>query len=139
MKKSTREFADLIETDREARQDGHWTGTFLEYLQKLKQDPGLAQLAHARLYDIVAEAEDVLEDTEPDLGVSPICYRRAQTVKRGAATATELVVCVKDAAAARRAKRYGRVKAWSAHAASRARASGSGICPAPSHPIRKYR
>ena len=32
-----REFADLIETDRQAQLDGHWTGTFLEYLQKLKQ------------------------------------------------------------------------------------------------------
>lgn len=56
MEKSKSDFADLIETDREARRDGHWTGTFLEYLQKLKQDPSLAELAHARLYDIVAEA-----------------------------------------------------------------------------------
>ncbi len=67
MGKSTREFTDLIETDREARQDGHWTGTFLEYLQRLKKDSSLTQLAHARLYEVVAEAgwEDLQSRDDP--------------------------------------------------------------------------
>jgi serine protein kinase len=53
MEKLRSELTELIETDRQARQGGQWEGTFLEYLQKLKQDPGLAKLAHARLYDTV--------------------------------------------------------------------------------------
>ncbi len=49
-------FIDLIETDRQARQVGDWDGTFLDYLQLVKQDPGLAQLAHSRVYGMVSEA-----------------------------------------------------------------------------------
>ncbi|MDH3473210.1 MAG: serine protein kinase [Rhodospirillales bacterium] len=55
MEKTRSELTDLIETDRRARQGGHWGGPFLEYLQKLKQDPGLAKLAHARLYNTVID------------------------------------------------------------------------------------
>ncbi|GIP38655.1 hypothetical protein J31TS4_19350 [Paenibacillus sp. J31TS4] len=31
-----------------------WTGTFAEYIDKLRQNPGLAKTAHARVYDMIA-------------------------------------------------------------------------------------
>lgn len=56
-------FAELIERDR-ARQGSHkWRGTFLEYLEKVKADPSIAKLAHARLHDVVV-SEGVRELTE---------------------------------------------------------------------------
>ncbi len=60
-------FADLIESDRQAQQSGRWKGTFLGYLQKLKQDRGLAKLAHARLYGSVSDAgsEDLQNQDDP--------------------------------------------------------------------------
>ncbi len=47
-------FADLIEKDRASREKGDWSGTFLEYLEKVRKNPTTCQLAPARLYDVVA-------------------------------------------------------------------------------------
>jgi len=47
-------FVDLIEKDRANSGKSHWQGTFLEYLEKLRNDPNICQLAPARLYDVVA-------------------------------------------------------------------------------------
>jgi serine protein kinase len=47
------ELSELIKTDRQARRGGLWKGVFLEYLQKLRQNPDLSKQAHTRLYDIV--------------------------------------------------------------------------------------
>jgi len=45
-------FAALIQNDREdaANNKKHWSGNFLEYLEIVKENPSLAQLAHNRLY-----------------------------------------------------------------------------------------
>jgi serine protein kinase len=61
------QFTELIETDRQAQEGGQWNGLFIEYLQKLKQDPDLAQLSHTRLYDIVkgAGSEDLQKGGDP--------------------------------------------------------------------------
>ena len=56
MAKQTIDFAKLIQEDREQRQQQHWQGTFLEYLELVKADPGLAKSAHRRLYDMIIEA-----------------------------------------------------------------------------------
>ena len=61
MATKTNEFAELIAKDRQARDNGHWQGTFLDYLQKVKADPGLPKLAHGRLYD------EVIRDSWRDL------------------------------------------------------------------------
>ena len=50
------DFAKLIQEDRAQRQDERWQGTFLDYLEKVKEDPSLAALAHRRLYDMVTRA-----------------------------------------------------------------------------------
>lgn len=46
-------FTALIETDRARREQGHWRGNFLDYLEKVKADPSIPKLAHARIYDAI--------------------------------------------------------------------------------------
>jgi serine protein kinase len=46
-------FAALIERDRLERQKSEWKGTFLEYLDLVKANPKLADLAHRRMYDMI--------------------------------------------------------------------------------------
>ena len=55
MAKQTIDFAKLIQEDREQRQQQHWQGTFLEYLELVKADPGLAKSAHRRLHDMIID------------------------------------------------------------------------------------
>jgi serine protein kinase len=47
------EFEDLIRKDRDMRQSEAWRGNFLGYLEKVKEDPSIAKLSHARVYDLV--------------------------------------------------------------------------------------
>ncbi len=47
------EFASLIAQDRSERQRRQWRGTLLEYLELVKADPGLADLAHKRVYEMI--------------------------------------------------------------------------------------
>jgi serine protein kinase len=56
MAKQTIDFAKLIQEDREQRQQQQWQGTFLEYLELVKADPGLAKSAHRRLHDMIIDA-----------------------------------------------------------------------------------
>ncbi|MGH6918316.1 MAG: serine protein kinase, partial [Geminicoccaceae bacterium] len=56
MAKQTTDFAKLIQEDREQRQQQKWHGTFLEYLELVKADPGLAKSAHRRLHDTIIAA-----------------------------------------------------------------------------------
>lgn len=49
------QFVELIQRDRAARENREWRGPFLEYLEKVKAEPGLTKLAHARIYDVVME------------------------------------------------------------------------------------
>ena len=69
MEEDKSQFADLIEKDREARTAHGWRGTFLEYLQKIKNDPQLYKLAHARLYDTVISAgwEELTQSDDPKI------------------------------------------------------------------------
>ena len=41
------------EQDRDTFRDLHWTGTFSEYLDRVKQDPRIARNAFQRLYDMI--------------------------------------------------------------------------------------
>ncbi len=56
MAKQTSDFAKLIQEDREQRQQQQWQGTFLEYLELVKADPGLAKSSHRRIHDMVVDA-----------------------------------------------------------------------------------
>jgi serine protein kinase len=61
------QFQRLIEEDRAARGAREWRGTFLDYLERVKQDPSIPKLAHARIYDMILQAgvRDVLDTDEP--------------------------------------------------------------------------
>ncbi|SFU46999.1 putative serine protein kinase, PrkA [Clostridium sp. DSM 8431] len=48
-------FKEFIENDRENRNKEKFEGTFLDYLEILKQDPRTAKLAHERMYDIILD------------------------------------------------------------------------------------
>ncbi|MCE3250150.1 MAG: PrkA serine kinase, partial [Geminicoccaceae bacterium] len=67
MAKQTIDFAKLIQEDRETRQQQHWQGTFLEYLEQVKADAALANLAHRRLYDMMqlAGVTEINPENEP--------------------------------------------------------------------------
>lgn len=47
-------FKDMIVSDREIRKKQDFEGTFLEYLEIVKDNPQLVKLAHRRMYDIIA-------------------------------------------------------------------------------------
>jgi serine protein kinase len=60
-------FEKLIKDDRAAHEQKTWRGTFLEYLERVREDPGLPKLAHSRLYDILMKVgtSDILEGDDP--------------------------------------------------------------------------
>jgi len=60
------DFADLIARDRAERQKYEWRGTFLEYLEKVKEDPSLAWLSHRRIYEMIVGPGVEPKDPETD-------------------------------------------------------------------------
>ena len=46
-------FLDLINKQRAEKKEEKFEGTFLEYLEKLQEDPNIAKPAHKRLYDAI--------------------------------------------------------------------------------------
>ncbi|MGL5151167.1 MAG: serine protein kinase, partial [Clostridium sp.] len=58
-------FKEFIESDREKRNKAKFTGTFLDYLEIIKQEPDIAKLSHKRMHDIiVANGMEVLKGEE---------------------------------------------------------------------------
>ncbi|MFL0194769.1 serine protein kinase [Clostridium sp. WILCCON 0269] len=58
-------FKDIIEKDREIRKKHEFEGTFLEYLQIVKDNPQIVKLAHKRMYDIIIDKKyEVLKPEE---------------------------------------------------------------------------
>ncbi len=51
-----KEFESLIRKDRDSREDQSWRGNLLGYLEKVKEDPSIAKLAHARIYDLLLKS-----------------------------------------------------------------------------------
>lgn len=58
------DFRKLIEEDRETRKKSSWKGTMLEYLEIIRENPGLHKLAHKRLYDMINDQGMVEVDLE---------------------------------------------------------------------------
>jgi serine protein kinase len=46
-------FEEFIKSDRESRNKEKFEGTFLDYLEKVKENPDIAKLSHKRVYDMV--------------------------------------------------------------------------------------
>lgn len=66
MQASKSDFAALIEQDRQERQKRSWKGTFLDYLELVKANPRLADLAHKRMYDMMNDQGSAALDLEAD-------------------------------------------------------------------------
>lgn len=47
------DFKEFIQSDRENREKERFSGTFLDYLELVKNNPDIAKLSHKRLYDII--------------------------------------------------------------------------------------
>ncbi len=60
-------FERVIREDRAAREDHKWRGTFLDYLEIVRADPSITQLAHSRLFDMVSRpgSRDILDSDDP--------------------------------------------------------------------------
>jgi serine protein kinase len=56
MEQRESKFQQLILDDRSSREMKSWRGKFLEYLDLIKENPDLAKLSHARLYDVILDA-----------------------------------------------------------------------------------
>jgi serine protein kinase len=53
----------MIREDRAARESSRWSGTFLEYLDRVREDPSITKLAHSRLYEMITApgSRDILD------------------------------------------------------------------------------
>ena len=60
-------FERLIREDRENRESKHWSGTFIDYLEKVREDPSVVKHAHARIYDMIQRegATDISDTADP--------------------------------------------------------------------------
>ncbi len=63
----SRSFETLIKEDRAARESKHWRGTFLEYLELVRNDSAVSKLAHARTFDMMVRAgtHELLDSDDP--------------------------------------------------------------------------
>jgi len=61
------EFESLIRKDRDLGQVKPWKGNLLGYLEKVKDDPSIPKLSHARIYDIIIKSgvRDIQQTNEP--------------------------------------------------------------------------
>jgi serine protein kinase len=62
----SKDFQQLIREDRETRKKSSWKGTMLEYLEQVRENPGIAKLAHKRLFDMLNDQGVVEVDLEQD-------------------------------------------------------------------------
>ncbi|GAA0068567.1 PrkA family serine protein kinase [Clostridium sardiniense] len=55
-------FKEFIQSDRESREKEKFNGSFLDYLEIVKENPSIAKLSHKRLYDtIIKDGVEVLK------------------------------------------------------------------------------
>jgi len=58
-------FERVIKQDRAARESKQWRGTLLEYLERVRSDPMVTKLSHARIYDlIISNGTRDIQDTD---------------------------------------------------------------------------
>ncbi|HEX9662784.1 MAG TPA: serine protein kinase [Candidatus Binatia bacterium] len=64
---TTTEFETLIRQDRDRHHARAWHGNLLGYIEKIKEDPTITKLAHARVYDIIMKpgCRDIHENGDP--------------------------------------------------------------------------
>lgn len=67
MDTGTNSFEKIIREDRAAHDARTWRGSFLEYLERVREDPGIPQLSHARVYSVIMHTgtQDILDSRDP--------------------------------------------------------------------------
>ncbi|WML35260.1 PrkA family serine protein kinase [Clostridium sp. OS1-26] len=65
-------FKELIEQDREKGRKDEFEGTLLEYLQIIKENPEVAQLAHRRMYNLITDPGVEILKSEENLRIRKI-------------------------------------------------------------------
>jgi len=67
METGRKAFEKLIKDDRANRESKAWRGTLIDYLEKVKEDPGMTKLAHSRFYDMLMStgAYNITESDDP--------------------------------------------------------------------------
>ncbi len=65
----TGEFETLIRKDRDSHQSKAWRGNLLGYLEKVKENPTIAKLAHARIFETIMKAgvRDIQNTDDPHI------------------------------------------------------------------------
>ena len=62
----SKEFLKLIENQRKGKKNDKFSGTFLEYLELVKDNPSLTKLAHKRLCDAIdRHGIEVMPESDP--------------------------------------------------------------------------
>ena len=67
MDESRSSFEKLIQDDRATHESQKWSGTFLDYLELVRNDPTIPKLAHARMHEIITGpgVQDINENDDP--------------------------------------------------------------------------
>ncbi len=55
MNETSRSFEEIIKADRAVTNATEWSGTFLDYLETIREDPTIPKLAHARVYETIID------------------------------------------------------------------------------------
>src|SRR6058998_3591598 len=60
-------FEQIIKEDRAGQESKLWRGTFLEYLELVREDPTVPKLSHARIYDTIMRVgtQDIHDSDDP--------------------------------------------------------------------------
>jgi len=74
------DFRTMIQKDREDRNRKHFEGTFLDYLEILKENPIIAQLSHSRLYKVITDPGFRMEHPEDNARMRRL--RRHETIRK---------------------------------------------------------
>ena len=64
-----KDISQIIIKDREISKNGHFEGTFIDYVNLIKAHPEIAILAHQRMFDIITSQgfEAIKTDEDPRL------------------------------------------------------------------------
>ncbi len=71
MTKKSDDFHDIIRKDQAERKSQNWSGTFLEYLELVRENPDIYSLAHSHMFKVISDAgmlgEEDLDDSARSL------------------------------------------------------------------------
>lgn len=69
MSEKTTDYRAIIEKDRETRKKNSWSGTLIEFLDVVKENPDIAQLSHSKLFEMIKShgIEEIKVEEDPKL------------------------------------------------------------------------